>query len=159
GPTHFDLIAPRTRSLEATMLAWSPGTNGQNVEADVVLMPDAKSSEEFSSASPALRGKFVLVSPPNPSCRMPSQWVEFGQPGAAQRIDSIRAAWRAAWGVRTNAAGNPYAWPKEAGVAAVISSNWSQYPGIDKVFGSPKQQVPTIDVTCEDYNLLFRLAQ
>jgi carboxypeptidase Q len=158
GPTHLDLIAPRTRSLEAMMLAWSPGTEGRDVEGDVVLLPDVKSAEDFSGAAASLRGKFVLVSPPNPSCRMPSQWTEFGQPGAAARIDSIRARWDTAWSVRRAAAGNQYVWPKQVGAAGVISTNWSHYPGIDKVFGSAKQQVPTIDVTCEDYNLLYRLA-
>ena len=159
GLTHLDLIAPRVRSLEATMLAWSPGTEGRDVEGDVVLLPDARTAEDFSSAAGSLRGKFVLISPPNPSCRMPSQWTEFGQPGAVARIDSIRARDSTAWSVRTKAAGDRYLWPKQAGVAGVISTYWSRYPGIDKVFGSAKQQVPTIDVTCEDYNLLFRLAQ
>jgi hypothetical protein len=158
GPTHLDLIAPRVRSLEAMMLAWSPGTEGRDVEADVVLLPDAKTPEDFSGAAAGLRGKFVLVSPANPSCRSPSQWKEFGQPGAWVRDSVTRAEWRAAWQTRTAAAGNQYVWPKQVGVAGVISTNWSQYPGIDKIFGSAKQQVPTIDVTCEDYNLLYRLA-
>jgi carboxypeptidase Q len=161
GPTHLDLIAPRTRSLEAMMLAWSPGTEGRDIEGDVVLLPDAKTPEDFSGVAGSLRGKFVLVSPPNPSCRMPSQWKEFGQPGAWERDSTLRAEWARAWQTRIEAAGgraNQYAWPKQVGVAGVISTNWSQYPGIDKVFGSAKQQVPTIDVTCEDYNLLYRLA-
>ena len=154
GPTHLDLIAPRTRSLEAMMLAWSPGTGGRDVEADVVLLP------ESSGNAAGVRGKFVLVSPPNPSCRMPAQWQEFGQPGAAERVDSTRRAWTAEWNKRPGATGNArYQWQKDAGVAGVISTNWSQYPGIDKVFGSAKQEVPTIDVTCEDYNLLYRLAE
>lgn len=155
GPTHLDLISPRVRSLEAMMLAWSPGTNGRDVEGDVVLLPEAESRTE----SNALRGKFVLVSPPNPSCRMPEQWKEFGQPGAADADSALRAKWTSDWNRRVEAAGDRYAWPKEAGVAGVISTYWSHYPGIDKVFGSAKQQVPTIDVTCEDYNLLFRLAE
>jgi hypothetical protein len=159
GPTHLDLIAPRARSLEAMMLAWSPGTEGRDVEADVVLMPEVRSAEEFSGAAAGLRGKFVLMSPPNPSCRMPSQWQEFGQPGAWERDSTLREAWRVAYKQRTDAAGNQYVWPKQVGVAGVISTNWSRYPGIDKVFGSAKQQVPTIDVTCEDYNLLYRLAE
>ncbi|MBL0178829.1 MAG: hypothetical protein IPP98_06845 [Gemmatimonadetes bacterium] len=41
----------------------------------------------------------------------------------------------------------------------MIGLNWSQYPGVNKIFGSPKQQVLTLDASCEDYNLLFRLAQ
>ena len=159
GPTHLDLIAPRVRSLEAMMLAWSPGTEGRDVEGDVVLLPDTRTPEDFSGAAGALRGKFVLISPPNPSCRMPAQWTEFGQPGAATRIDSLRAKWDTSYSMRMDAGGNRYVWPKQAGVAGVITTYWSRYPGIDKVFGSAKQQVPTIDVTCEDYNLLFRLAE
>jgi hypothetical protein len=155
GPTHLDLIAPRVRSLEAMMLAWSPGTNGREVEGDVVLLPTAESGNDASG----LRGKFVLISPPNPSCRMPEQWKEFGQPGAAERDSTTRAKWTADYNQRVAAMGSRYDWQKAAGVAGVISTYWSHYPGIDKVFGSPKQQVPTIDVTCEDYNLLFRLAQ
>ena len=159
GPTHLDLIAPRVRSLEAMMLAWSPGTEGRDAEGDVVLLPDARTPEDFSGAAGALRGKFVLISPPNPSCRMPAQWTEFGQPGAATRVDSMRAKWDTSYSMRMDAGGNRYVWPKQAGVAGVITTYWSRYPGIDKVFGSAKQQVPTIDVTCEDYNLLFRLAE
>lgn len=162
GPTHLDLVAPRVRSLEAMMLAWSPGTEGRDVEGEVVLMPDARTPEDFSGAAAGLRGKFVLISPPNPSCRMPAQWKEFGQPGAWERDSTQRAEWAKAWQTRIEASGgrgNQYAWPKQVGVAGVISTNWSQYPGIDKVFGSAKQQVPTIDVTCEDYNLLYRLAE
>lgn len=159
GPTHLDLIAPRVRSLEAMMLAWSPGTDGKTVEGDVILMPDVKTAEEFNAWLPKAKGKFVLTSPPNPSCRAGQQWIDFGQPGAAAKNDSIRAAWGAGWRARTLQGGNPNVWPKTAGVAAVISTNWSNLPGIDKVFGTVKQEVPTIDVTCEDYNLLFRLAE
>ncbi len=41
----------------------------------------------------------------------------------------------------------------------MLTNRWSNYPGIDKIFGSPKDKVPTIDVSCEDYSLLYRLAQ
>src|SRR5919199_1528107 len=44
GATHADLVAPRVRSLEATMLAWSPGTGGREVEGPVVILPDATDS-------------------------------------------------------------------------------------------------------------------
>jgi Zn-dependent M28 family amino/carboxypeptidase len=51
-----------------------------------------------------------------------------------------------------------FKWPKDAGVAGILSTYYSGYPGTDKVFGNPRQQVPTVDVTCEDWNLLYRLA-
>jgi Zn-dependent M28 family amino/carboxypeptidase len=41
----------------------------------------------------------------------------------------------------------------------MLSFGWSNYPGINKVFGSPRVVVPNVDVGCEDYGLLFRLAQ
>ena len=34
GVSHIDLMRPRVRSLEGTMLAWSPGTNGKPVTAE-----------------------------------------------------------------------------------------------------------------------------
>src|SRR5919197_1116256 len=37
GTTHIDLMTPRVRTLEGTMLAWSPGTGGKDVTAPVVI--------------------------------------------------------------------------------------------------------------------------
>ena len=159
GTTHLDLIAPRVRSLEAVMLAWSPGTGGKAVEAEVILMPDVKTPAEFQAWLPQAKGKFILGNAANPSCRSAAQWREFGQPGAAAQTDSIRRGLTAAWAPRMLQGGNPYSWQKDAGVAGMIMTNWSGYPGIDKVFGSWRQQVPYVDVTCEDYNLLYRLAE
>ncbi|HQW66042.1 MAG TPA: M20/M25/M40 family metallo-hydrolase, partial [Gemmatimonadales bacterium] len=160
GHSHVDLITPRVRSLEAMMLGWSPGTGGKDVIGDVVLYPETKSPEEFAAwAAANAKGKFVLISAPLASCRMASQWNEFGQPGASQRLAAINAAARTEWADRTKHGGNINVWTKQYGVAGVIGSNWSQYPGINKIFGSPKQTVLTLDAGCEDYNLLFRLAQ
>jgi len=69
GTTHVDLIAPRVRSLEAMMLAWSPGTGGKDVIGDVVTLPAVRTPEEFAAWVPSAKGKFILMSAPNPSCR------------------------------------------------------------------------------------------
>ena len=42
GVTHVDLLQPRVRTLEATMLAWSPGTDGA-VVGEAVLIPSIRS--------------------------------------------------------------------------------------------------------------------
>src|SRR6478752_8054396 len=42
GASHIDLVAPRTRSLEGTMLAWSPGTKGIPVTAEAIVLPKFK---------------------------------------------------------------------------------------------------------------------
>jgi hypothetical protein len=159
GPTYVDLVSPRVRTLEATMLGWSPGTNGQWLEADVITLP--RDSSSWQSWKANARGKFVLYSPPNPSCRMGPQMQEFGTEATLARIRDERAALAADVRSRLIIGGNPKVWPKEAGVAGMIGTNWSNYPGINKIFGSPKDadNVPTLDVSCEDYGLLYRLAE
>jgi hypothetical protein len=73
GPTHVDMIQPRARTLEATMLAWSPGTNGHAVRGSVVLLPDVADSAAFEQWLPQARGKFVAISFPQPTCRPTSR--------------------------------------------------------------------------------------
>jgi hypothetical protein len=159
GPTYLDLVTPRFRTLEATSLAWSPGTEGRWIEAEVALIPAKTTPEAFAAWLPTVRGKFLLGSPLNPSCRMPAQMREFGQPVTLARIDSTRRANTADYADRFLQGGHRYRWPAEAGVAAVLTSTWSNFPGVNKIFGSPQQLVPTLDVSCEDYSLLYRLAE
>jgi len=47
---------------------------------------------------------------------------------------------------------------EEAGAAGVITSRWSNGWGVQKIFGASTTQIPTIDVSCEDYGLVYRLA-
>lgn len=159
GPTYMDLLSPRLRTLEATMLGWSPGTDGKWVEAEVTLIPPKTTPEAFAQWRESARGKFVLGSALNPTCRAPAQMREFGEPATLARIDSTRQANNADYADRFLQGGNRYEWPAAAGVAGVLTTTWSNYPGINKIFGTPKQQVPTLDVSCEDYSLLYRLAE
>src|SRR5262245_28278016 len=45
GAVHVDLIAPRVQTLEARLLAWSPGTSGA-VDGDVIAVPSFSDSTE-----------------------------------------------------------------------------------------------------------------
>jgi hypothetical protein len=45
-----------------------------------------------------------------------------------------------------------------AGVAGVLSSLWSGGWGVNKIFGANTLRAPSVDVSCEDYGLLHRLA-
>jgi hypothetical protein len=159
GHTHVDLIAPRVRTLEAMTLAWSPGTNGKVVTGDVVTLPESGSADAYAAWLRGVRGKFVLASAPQLSCRSRDQWAEFGTPQSQARIreqqDSLNVMWRA----RVAAADSLQARLRTAGAAGVITHGFSGYPGIDKIFGSPRLQVLSIDITCEDYGLLARLAE
>ena len=51
GPTHIDLVAPRVRTLEGTMLAWSAGTRG-NVEGAVITLPQLAVSAALATWLP-----------------------------------------------------------------------------------------------------------
>jgi carboxypeptidase Q len=155
GVTHVDLIAPRTRTLEATMLAWSPATNGA-VTGDVVVLPQFESPAAAHSWLEGARGKFVMINAPNITCRTPQQLAEFATPST---LASLRAAQDTLCVSQRNvtAAGLQDSL-KAFGAAGVVTFGWSNYPGINKVFGSPRQQVPTFDLSCEDYGLVYRLA-
>jgi Zn-dependent M28 family amino/carboxypeptidase len=48
---------------------------------------------------------------------------------------------------------------EQAGARGVLTSTWSQGWGVNKIFGAYTTQVPTLDVSCEDYGLLYRLAE
>ena len=176
GPTHVDLIAPRVRSLEATMLAWSPGTNGRNVEGDVILLPTDTSASGMAGWLRSARGKFVLTpapgitgpGAPTPVCRSQADYTASGTPESwtaeTQRRTQQQLAYRARLPKSRDTSANgrrdfSFKWPKDAGVAGILSTYYSNLPGTDKIFGNPRQEVPTVDLTCEDWNLLYRLAE
>src|SRR6266850_7638010 len=46
-----------------------------------------------------------------------------------------------------------------AGVAGIIGSLWSQGWGVQKIFTAYTDRAPVLDIACEDYGLLYRLAE
>ncbi len=163
GVSHIDLIAPRIRSLEGMMLAWSPGTKGKPVDADVIMVPELADSTAAAEWLKSVKGKAVLTTAPTLSCRSAAQWTEFGTPESqarnAKEQDALTASWRTRLAAFGTAPAAIQVKLKDAGAVAVLAHNWSRYPGIDKIFGSWRQQLPTYDVSCEDYGLLARLAE
>ena len=162
GYTHVDLLEPRLRTLEATMLAWSPGTS-EPVTGGVVILPDLPGAAEFAAWLPSARGKFVLINPPQPTCRPDENWAEYALPATFERMKAERTAMINAWNARVTRTGMtlrelPVAL-ENAGAVGVLTNTWSQGWGVDKVFQARTQRVPQLDVSCEDYGLLFRLAQ
>jgi carboxypeptidase Q len=159
GYTHADLIAPRVRTLEATMLAWSAGTSAP-VEGDVVLFPDVASEAEFTAWLPQARGRFVLVSPAEPTCRPDENWERLARPASVERMKQQRQAAQTAWNARLARAGRDAVGRlEEVGAAGFLTSRWSAGWGVNKIFNAPSRRAPALDVSCEDYGLLFRLAE
>lgn len=162
GAAFAELTFPRVRGLEVSAMGWSPGTNGKWVEGNVVMIPDSVVTPElFAAWVPMAKGKFVLLNAPQLSCRMPSQLAEFGTIASRDRLRQEQSALSASFNQRVLAGGGPrgiQAKLKAAGALGALTTNFSQYPGINKVFGSASQEIPTVDVGCEDMGLLYRLA-
>ncbi len=162
GITHFDLVSPRVRSLEAMMLAWSAPTKGR-VEGKVIILPDVADSAAFAAWLPEAKGKFILVSFPQPTCRPDSNFKENAQPATWDSLQARRKRAQGEWAERvqrTGLRGDALAVAlTDAGALGVVTSLWSRGWGVDKIFGTRATKAPVVDVSCEDYGLLFRLAE
>ena len=162
GISHIDLMAPRVRSLEGRTLAFSPGTGGKPVEGGVVAIPNMANAGDFEAFLPQVKGKFVMVSFPQPTCRTNSQWDEFAAAGSFDRMNEARQIAERAWNASLQATGlSNRELPKRleaAGALGVVTSLWSGAYGTTRVFNSYTRQVPTFELGCEDYGLVYRLA-
>ena len=162
GITHIDLIRPRVRTLEGTMLAWSPGTR-KPVTGPVVALPDVRSPAEFEAWLPQVKGKFVLVSFAQPTCRPDDNWEKWATPESFEKMKAERRAALEAWNARIRATGlserQLLSRLERAGALGILTSRWSQGWGVNKVFDARTERVPMLDLSCEDYGLLFRLAE
>ncbi|MEO5814732.1 MAG: M20/M25/M40 family metallo-hydrolase [Gemmatimonadaceae bacterium] len=169
GPTHLDLIGPRLQTLDVELLAWSPGTGGRAVEGDVVAIPDLADDAAAALWLRSVRGKFVLVSAPELMCRAPQELERYARAQTITRLNARRTEVQQLANKRFRSLAPSTATPQQvggivysrldsAGVAGVFSSLWSGGWGVNKIFGANTLRAPSVDVSCEDYGLLHRLA-
>ncbi len=163
GTLHVDLIEPRVRTLEAIPMGYSPGTNGP-VEGAVVAIPTDLSEDNAEQWLASLEGAFVLAMPPETMCRARQELEANARPETIAKIDSVREAGRQAWGAQLEALGSRNPWRSlarlaESGAAGIVTAWWSEGWGANKIFDTPSKEVPSFSLSCEDYGLLYRLAQ
>jgi hypothetical protein len=170
GHSHIDLIAPRLRSLEGTMVGYSPGTGSKDVDADPIVLPQFADSNAFVQWLPQAKGKLVMVSAPHETCRPNSDWIANGYPQEIARKDSVmRALAMGFTGGRGGTRGTGYSVSlgggslsqrlDKAGVAGIITSRPKDAFGTMEIFETYSTTVPTIALSCEDYGLVFRLTE
>lgn len=162
GHTHLDLVAPRKRTLEGRILAWSEGTGGQAVEGDVVIPPAFANEAEARAWLATVRGKFVALSFPEPTCRPDDNWERLATPESFARMQRERDAARQAWNQGMAAGGGARGLAAAAelsGAAGVLTSSWPNAFGVTRVFASWTDRIPSLDLSCEDYGLVARLAR
>ncbi|HMV31734.1 MAG TPA: M20/M25/M40 family metallo-hydrolase [Gemmatimonadales bacterium] len=168
GASHIDLVAPRVRTLEGTMLGFSPGTRKKDLTATTVILPRFADSTEFVRWLPQARGQFVLVSAPQPTCRPVENWEKNATPESKVRMDSLRAQVRREWaGPSVRGTGYSLALGtgelglrlEQAGVAGVITSRPKDAWGTIEIFDTYNTRAPAVALSCEDYGLVYRLTE
>jgi len=163
---HTELVRPRHQNLEVELMAWSPGTGGRPVEGDVVVLPAGTDSAGAAAWLRTVRGKFVLVSAPEIMCRADQEFERYARPATVERTRNQRTAIAQDFTARVRAfrlgqgqsAVSVFARLEEAGAAGVVTLTWSRGWGVNKIFASPTERIPSVDLSCEDYGLLYRLA-
>ena len=161
GPVAMSLVTPHVQTLEVTWLAGSPGTGNKPVEGDVVALPLLADSTEAARWLSTVKGKFVLASTPEIMCRAPQELERYARPATVQRLAEQRSAVQQDFQARVGKFGPRQGFFRrlqDAGVAAVITSGWSGGWGVNKIFSSPTDRVPSVDLSCEHYGMLWRLA-
>ena len=163
GITHIDMTAPWTRSLAGTQLAWSPSSPKGGAAGEVIIIPMLEDAAAFKKWLPLVKGKYVMISAPQITGRPDYNWEEFATPESFAKMKAERSAINDAWAERLRNTGEgrrelPVAL-EEAGALGIITSYWSQGFGANKIFSASTKKVPTVDLSLEDYGLLFRLAE
>ena len=105
GITHIDLLQPRVRSLEGTQLSWSPATKKGGVTAGLIVIADVADSVAFQKWLPAVKGKFVLISQPQPTGRPDKVWEEFGTKESFDSLKALRTKMTEDWQMRLRKTG------------------------------------------------------
>ena len=166
GVSHIDLVEPRVRSLEGRILAWSPGTGGAPLDAGVTYLPAISSPEDWETFLSTVVGKWVMMSFPEPTCRPDGQWLQFGTRPAIQSMARARAQAEQAWDASLAATGSTDVGRRDlhtalerAGAAGIITSDWPGGSGTTRVFDAENRETPTFELGCEDYGLVYRLAE
>lgn len=167
GYAHIDLVNPRPRSLRGTLLAWSPGTGGFDVEAEVVLLPLFTDSAEFVRWLPEAHGKFVLMSAPSVTCETAATRRAFASALAASESEIAQYSTRIEWSPK-NVRGTGFPFTRStgalgrrldiAGVAGIITHTSSRDFNGYQIHETDNTRAVAIALGCEDYGLLLRSA-
>lgn len=163
GITHVDLVSPRVVSLEAMQLAWSPATPEDGITAGLITLPQVADSLEFAEWISNVDGKFVMTSMLQPTGRPEYNWEEFATEESLEKMKETRQAATIAWRENMQNTGlnnrSLVQALEDAGAVGIVQSNWSQGFGVNKIFGANTENIPTIDMLLEDYNMLYRMVE
>lgn len=163
GITHIDMVSPRVVSLRGTQLAWNPGTSKKGVTAGLTTLPEVADSLAFVRWLPSVKGKLVLVSMLQPTGRPDYNWEEFATPESLEKMKTARDAQEKAWQENLKNMGYTSrtinAALESAGAVGILQSYWSKAFGANKIFSAGTKKIPVVDISLEDYGMLYRMVQ
>jgi len=169
GITHIDMVSPRLQTLDGMQLAWSPSTSDAGVEAGIVVIPRFESQADFEAWLPNVKGKFVMANFKQTTGRPDYNWEEWATEESFENMkaqrDSLSKEWIANmarsghnyYGIRFNKEG--FQKLEEAGAVGILASRWSKGFGTNKIFSTYTKNIPTIDLSLEDYTMLYRMVE
>ncbi|HUH25760.1 MAG TPA: M28 family peptidase, partial [Flavobacterium sp.] len=162
GTTEITLTSPRIKSLEGTQLAWNANTK-KPVEAEVLLLPTFKDVTGFERWANSTEGKIVLISQYQNSGRPEQQWKDQATEEDFNTYKSSKEQALNEWNANIKSTGKSVrelvAYLETKGAVGFIQSFSTGVMGSNRVFYSFAKNTPMIDVSLEDYGLLYRLAK
>lgn len=163
GICHIDLLEPRVVSLQGRQLAWSPSTSAKGITAEAIPFPTVTDSIAFADWLTQIKGKWVCVSMPQPTGRPDYNWEEFATPESFEKMKSEREIASRQWDENLGRTGYDRRTINKAlenaGAAGLLQSRWSNGFGANKIFSADTKTIPIIDLSLEDYGLVYRMAQ
>lgn len=161
GITHVDLVSPRVVSLHGMQLAWSGSTGPKGITSELVIIPDLADSLAFAQWLPNVKGKIAMVSMHQLTGRPDYNWEEFATESSFEKMKTEREAQRNAWRDRLRKTGYSSrtinAALEDAGAIGIIQSRWSRGFGANKIFSANTDKIPVVDLSLEDYGMLYRM--
>ncbi|MEQ8417803.1 MAG: M20/M25/M40 family metallo-hydrolase [Imperialibacter sp.] len=163
GITHIDMVSPRVATLHGTQLAWSPPTPKKGTTAGLITLPEVADAEAFTKWLPSVKGKFVMVSMLEPTGRPDYNWEEFATEESFGKMKKEREAQTDKWNQNIKNTGyttrNINEALEAAGAVGIVQSRWSKGFGANKIFGANTKAIPVVDLSLEDYGMLYRMVE
>jgi carboxypeptidase Q len=165
GLSRAELMTPRLKNLEGIVVSYSPGLPPNGVTGEVTIAPaGTHDSATVMSWVRSTRGKIVLTSFPQPTCRPDSALLFWGGATGLAAMRAQRDTATREFAMRTQSLGaagrNLPQLLEHAGAVAIIGSSWSRGWGTNKMQSIARtSSIPQFDLSCEDYGLLARLAE
>jgi len=161
GTTEITMTSPRIKLIEGTQLAWNINTK-KAVEAEVVAMPVFQSKNDFENWARSVKGKIVMISQYQKSGRPENQWKEHATKEdfdtyKKEKTDDL-TAWNNSIKATEKSLRELVKYLETKGAAGFVQSYNTGTMGANRIFYSFAQTVPMVDVSLEDYGLLYRLA-